>query len=248
MNSSRPRNIGFSIVEVLVVTAVCILIIAVGVVVMLPTMNMGTRSGGSRQMQNHTQVRGIHQAMVTYAQSNNNNFPGMDSQGNVTGTVEDVYLALLQGNFFTGDYIIATTDTNKVPWTGGPVTSANYSYAMLDFSDPQTQRAAEWSDTINTQAPILSDRNLGTNATTDVQSIWTTNPGDWRGSVAWNDNHTTFEVSHETGITTQYGTAGVNTDDNLFTTNASNNNGGDDAYMIYRTGVASNGGSPTAPR
>jgi len=162
-----------------------------------------------------------------YAQSNDNYYPGFDATGAIVdATVEYRYQVLLDGNFFMGEYMISPAET-KTEWTTGTVTSANYSFAMLDI-DASGGRAEEWSQTDNTLAPVMSDRNTGTDAHANVDSIHgDVSPGDWRGRVAWNDNHVSFDITHE--LETQYGSSGtLNKLDNLFEAA-----GTDDAMMIH---------------
>ncbi len=76
----RHRRGGFGLIEVVVIVA--LLMIAVGV--FLPMLGTGCRL--SRQMQNNTQLRGIHQGMFTFAQSSKSGggdgyFPGFTSRG-----------------------------------------------------------------------------------------------------------------------------------------------------------------------
>ncbi len=79
---TRPRNAnsrrGNSIVHVVIAVAavgfvVLILIIALGAVIMLPALGKARQS--ARQLKDATQVRGIHQAMVTWAGSNKDSYP-----------------------------------------------------------------------------------------------------------------------------------------------------------------------------
>ena len=141
------------------------------------------------------------------------------------------YILMLRGSLLTGEILISPADT-RTTWTENASTSvdggrdriqrSNYSFAMLrlqandaegditngDATNPTLPKfgsiSNEWRDTINTEAPVISDRNTGTNtwgtsvnATTGaIKSIHTTENGDWRGSVGWNDNHVTFETNN----------------------------------------------------
>ncbi|MEM9250925.1 MAG: DUF4190 domain-containing protein [Planctomycetota bacterium] len=225
--------------------AASLLIVPLLIGIMLPALGAARRT--AHQMQNNTQVRGIHQSMVMYAQSNNGQFPGLDGAGNVTldsatpyaggangGHPAERLEALLDGNYFTGEYAIAPTEPGLVPWQGGQVNEDNYSYAMLRIAhgntgdltwrkpagepqpdaygrliEPLSDTVQEWSETLNPNAPVLGDRNTGADATTQASSIHTQlNSGDWRGSVGFNDNHVVFETTQE--LTTQLGNGPVN--------------------------------------
>lgn len=227
---------------------VLVIILMLAVAILLPALGAARRT--ARRMQNSTQLRGIHQGLVTYGNSNKEWFVGVDSDGQVilddiatTGgsgdgdTVEARYWILLNGSFFTPDYAISPSETDvRYDWAySGPVTVDHYSYAMLQFdgtpgqvvADPQTpHRVHEWSQTLNTQAIVAGDRNTGTNATSAVDSIHSGSSGQWRGSVLWNDNHVAFEQTHI--LPTRYGSGPENNQDNLFEAVDDT-----DAYLIH---------------
>ncbi|WP_428388506.1 type II secretion system protein [Mucisphaera sp.] len=235
------KVMGFTLIELLVVISIIALLIGI----LLPALGAARRT--ARQMQSNANVRSIHQAMVTFAQGNNERYPGLDTRGRIEPADEDQWtvnddaesgghpgtrvIKLLQGAFFTGEIAISPADTKQV-WTEAlgtgtaavdDITDANYSYAMLrlqsddDDAEGETAAAAnlpkfgrvpnEWRDTYNTEAPVISDRNTGANHYSDsdpgvsgtggqVQSIHTTEEGDWRGSVGYNDNNVQFETNH----------------------------------------------------
>src|SRR5690606_39423216 len=72
---NRPR--GFTLIELLVVISIIALLIGI----LLPALGAARRS--AREMQSNTQVRGIHQSMVMYAQGNGDKFPGLTSDGKI---------------------------------------------------------------------------------------------------------------------------------------------------------------------
>ena len=65
---------------------------AMAVGIMLPALSVARRS--AREMTSNTQMRGIHQACVTYAQTAKGKFP------------PDIF-TLYQGNYFTADYVVS---------------------------------------------------------------------------------------------------------------------------------------------
>ncbi len=150
--------------------------------ILLPVFEADRRP--ARGMKNTTQVRGITQGLIVFAQGNKGRFPGVDRKGYLLpdvddlgpmplnkhgGTVEGRFWLLLDNNNFSGDYAISPSETKTV-WTTGEVSTDNYSYAFLnihsdgnplpdDRTEPdQTHRAREWKDLINSQSVVVSDR------------------------------------------------------------------------------------------
>ena len=232
------RAAGFSITDLVIVVAV----IAAMLAIQIPTDAAARRT--ARRMQNSTQLRGIHQGLVIFGQSNKFFYPGLNSKGTIlpdnaanTGnsgdgdTVQARYWIMLRGDFFTPEYIISPSETANVweyDWRADPLQTPvkwderekNYSYAMLHIAGDANAapaagvRASEWKETANTQAIVLSDRNTGTNATNQVASIHTAERGEWKGSVLWNDNHVMFEQTHDQFMT-RYGNGELLADDNF---------------------------------
>jgi len=220
----------FTWLEAVVVLVIAIIAFAV-VSLLIPGMGRGHRVSPS--LINNTQLRGIQQGMVIYAQSNKlpGNYEGFYPGLNPDGThanirVEDRFLELLNANAFTPEYIINPTDSRKTPYdmtAGGPLTTDHYSYAMLQVPT-QGGRHDEWRETINTAAIVLADRNTGTAA--QPESVWSGPANPWHGTTARNDNSTFFESTHILdGL--RYGS--IDSDqDHLFEPTSD-----DDAYLIY---------------
>ncbi|MEM9418292.1 MAG: hypothetical protein AAGA25_04435 [Planctomycetota bacterium] len=218
-------------------------------------------------MVNNTQLRGIHQGFVTFAQSNKKGgqdgyFPGLDGSGHVIpdgpetfhsgdGTQPSARLVMmLNGNFFTPDYMINPADSRateaeiergKSDYEG--LTPDHFSYAPLGIAEAlrdeedqfevgDDRRALEWKETLSTAAIVLGDRALGTGRD-DISSVFTEfGSGDWRGGVTRNDNSTSFETTAEFEQT-KYGNADANELDHLFedAPNAS------DAFLVFEDAV-----------
>ncbi|MEQ9460610.1 MAG: hypothetical protein RIG82_06645 [Phycisphaeraceae bacterium] len=123
---------------------------------------------------------------------------------------------LVQGGQISRELLISPADAHTT-WpendeTLSNITTENYSYAMLrlqqnqdagDAADPESLKDQafgdlpnEWRDTINTEAAVLSDRNLGPDADAGAHSLHSNDDSQWHGSVGWNDNHVTFESTH----------------------------------------------------
>lgn len=256
--TTHNNRLGFTLIELLVVISIIALLIAI----LLPALGAARQS--ARKIQNSTQLRGIHQALVVYAQDNKGYFPGLNSDG-TTMTVAEVnatgdftgwratsngrnssgaFAVALNQDVFTPDYLINPVDLEAEP-VGGADTDLdwegnfdnephNFSYANLYWQESGTGpqeagRVAEWQETLNSQAIVLSDRQITTNG--NDHSLWTAADSDrWEGTIARNDNSTTFENSDE-GFTTRYGNNTVE-NDSLFQTDgtvngaaASNTNG-----------------------
>ncbi|MEM9754306.1 MAG: hypothetical protein AAF916_13115, partial [Planctomycetota bacterium] len=82
---------GFGLPDLMAVLVVVVLLL-VAVALVLPML--GRSRGHSRPMQNNTQLRGIHQGMVVFAQGNKSGgsdgfFPGLSSRGEAIADIAD---------------------------------------------------------------------------------------------------------------------------------------------------------------
>lgn len=226
----RPshRTRAFTMLELVVV-----ILVIVGIVsLFLPAIG-APRGHSANKMQNSSQLRGIHQSMVVFSQSNNGYLPGLDTDGNLvangaatrnsgagyTGAAR--FWILLHGEFIGSDLLLNPKDSSSVKYVDyrSPLTRSNYSYASLSISGMSTSsgRCAEWRDNANSTASLVSDRNIGSsNSDKDVSSFWTNQPGDWKGNQVWGDNHAEFVQSNR-GFATRY-LSSSQTNDNLFAT------------------------------
>lgn len=224
---------GFAFADMAGVLAVLAVVLFAGAI-MLPTL--GSRCGRTApEMISNTQARMVQSALVLYAAGNNSYYAGLDSTGREADLnggiangyeVEARFEALLQGGYFTSDYVVSPAEA-KTPWTTGELDTSQYSFALLVINGEHER--TEWRDTINTEAVVVSDRAATGTDQSDITSVWSDTPGDWRGTLAWNDNHVTFKRSHR-NYKTKYGDhVNLNSDD-LF---ADESAGTGDAFMAF---------------
>lgn len=225
-------NLSFNVVQFALV--VVLVVVASGLIVACGDISAARET--ARRMQNNTQLRGIHQGLVTYSTSNKNRFPGINMAGENEGIeVESRFQTLLEGDYFTPEYAISPSEIDPaiVEWAGtSPLRSLNYSFAMLqvpdadpDKEDHEQGRRTEWGQTLNSLAVVMSDRNTGIpGSPTSVHT--TSSRSGWSGSVLWNDNHVMFETVDT--FLTKYDGGTENTSDKLF-----ESAGNYDAYLIH---------------
>lgn len=245
----HDRRRGFTLFELAILVVALGLLIAV---VVMPIIDPPRRTGG-RPMENSARIKGIHSGLILYAQGNNDRFPGLNPDGSEAPAIApsprvygsggatgfhpaNRYAVLMNNNYFTPEYARSPAELGKVDaQLNLVVTAANYSHAMLRLDAPPSGRVDEWAATTNSQAPVISDRNLSPRPGAAARSIH--GGGSWRGSVGYNDNHVEFTG---TNLLTTFYTGGAEmTADDLFAedTNA-NGEAGFDAAMVYHDPVS----------
>ncbi|MEO0966485.1 MAG: hypothetical protein AAFY08_15390 [Planctomycetota bacterium] len=266
LNRLKPDRWAFSLLEL------CVMVMVIGLLVALLLPSFHTRHGYPPHAMEKIRVRGIHQSLLMFAQSNEGWYPGLSAEGEPlqAGAVDGAdesgaypgvrYVILMDGNYFHGDFAISPLDSGKTAWTttAVPVSTQHFSFSLLSLDrnwdgridrrelhsterttpDQSIGRVAEWRETLNAEAPVMSSRNTGDDGADRVSSIHgDRNSGDWRGHVAWNDNRVSFETSPTLSTRYAEGTgraADQSTGDHLFVDESGD--AADDAAMVYQDG------------
>ncbi|MFG0249697.1 MAG: type II secretion system protein, partial [Phycisphaeraceae bacterium JB051] len=184
------KNKAFTLIELLVVISIIALLIGI----LLPALGAARRT--ARQMQNSTQVRGIHTALVLFSQGNNTYYPGITTTGAESTTIENTggttaayasataletenrFKVLHADNYFTSEYMISPSETKTQYDDAENLSTHNYSYALLELDVAITgatgsARRNEWRDTSNSEAVVLSDRAKYSSGSTGLKSVHT---------------------------------------------------------------------------
>lgn len=244
------RHAAFSLIELLVVISV----IAILIGILVPALGGGQEA--ARKAANQSQLGEIHTGLAFYAPENRGWYVGLDSTGSPLANTDfdfttdgsGVFVGprvaqLIQKKYITGEKLVSPKDGDMTAWSrDGTFNTADVadhmSYAMLAISagngGVRWARDADWRDSNNPQAPVVSDRNTGSNAGGNASSVWTqTNSGDWEGHIAYNDGSVSYEQD-EVATRTRYGSENENPTDNLFVGESGFGDGqGTEAAMTY---------------
>ena len=111
------RRAGFTIIELLVLILIALLIVAI----LLPSL--GPKGSTSRQLKDATQLRGIHQAFVAWASSNDDKYPlpsaidvdnfTVPELGRAKDTTANIMSVLTNEGFITVDLLVSPLENNN---------------------------------------------------------------------------------------------------------------------------------------
>lgn len=147
-------------------------VVPLGVGMLLPALGAARRT--ARQMQDQAQGRGIHQAMVMYAQRGKNG----------DGKLPDDIGVLIEGNYFSPDYTVSPSSGTRVP------------------ADIKTWPISEQADWVHANAdyilvPGLTDDQDPFKIAVFLRPDIYNEPGsEGRGTVIYNDNSANFDNSY----------------------------------------------------
>jgi len=219
MHKSR-KQIGFTLIEMLVVISIIALLIGI----LLPALGMAKKQ--ATRYRNNSRVRTVFQAMATYSTGNGDRFPGVNSRGTMIAngeetlesgdgwTTEGRYAIMFKEKVLPPESALSPLDPVNIrfSWNGSNpapnyVWGQHYSFALssIAFGKPlntsvRNFRRDSWRNDGARRSVAVCDRNIGKGSesaplsTNCAKSIH--DDELWKGSTAFNDGHVEFLEQH----------------------------------------------------
>jgi competence protein ComGC len=182
---TKKRGRAFTVIEVVAV----VLVVLILAVLLLPALGRTDR-GGSRQIKDSTQVRGIHQGMVLWSQNNKDIYPlpslvdlkdeTVAEQGAAKDTTANIISLMMYNGFFSPELCVSPAEANA-----NIRTCSDYAY-----SNPKTAvdpAKASWDPAFSTDFTGKTPGNFSYGhmlpAGTRLEKDWTNNFDASRAAV-----------------------------------------------------------------
>jgi len=209
----RQRR-GFTLIELLVVISIIALLIGI----LLPALSAAQRA--ANRMTNNANLRSIVQSLAVFGTDFGGRYPSDDMPDVDSGNkdygegVNERMAAMTNNDYFNTEILLNPADPQvsednrtgeDAPDEDEPIDEDSLSYGSVALVEPGSESPdsvdwthPEWTDGMNSQAPLIVDRNTeatgggdggtATGASGDsAASVW--DAEDWSGGVGWGDGH-----------------------------------------------------------